>query len=66
MGLCRWMGLHFHVWIDYNGIAFPRRLLEWGLRKFFIFTVRKRTRMFVLQLKSKEFFIEFKNWVNSF
>ena len=57
MGMCRWMGLHFHVWIDYNGIAFSIRLLEWGpvahfgifgLRKFFIFMVRKRTRMFVL------------------
>ena len=22
MGMCRWVGLHFHDWIDYNGIAF--------------------------------------------
>ena len=22
--MCRWMGSHFHDWIDYNG------LLEWG------------------------------------
>ena len=22
MGMCRWIGSHFHNWIDYNGIAF--------------------------------------------
>ena len=22
MGMCRWMGSHFHDWIDYNGDAF--------------------------------------------
>ena len=33
--------------------------------QFFIFTVSKRTRMFVLQMKSKVFFIKFKKWVNS-
>ena len=21
MGMCRWMGSHFHGWIDYNGAA---------------------------------------------
>ena len=31
--MCRWMGSHFHDWIDYNGIAFSIELLEWG-RKF--------------------------------
>ena len=30
MGMCRWMGLHFHDWIDYNGVAFSKELLEWG------------------------------------
>ena len=30
MGMCRWMGLHFHGWIDYNGVAFSIELLEWG------------------------------------
>ena len=24
------MGSHFHEWIDYNGVAFSRELLEWG------------------------------------
>ena len=33
MGMCRWMGLHFHDWSDYNGVAFSIDLLEWG-RKF--------------------------------
>ena len=30
MRMCHWMGSHFHVWIDYNGIAFSIKLLEWG------------------------------------
>ena len=30
MGMCSWMGLHFHDWIDYNGVAFSIELLEWG------------------------------------
>ena len=29
MGMCRWMGSHFHSWIDYNGVAFSLELLEW-------------------------------------
>jgi len=28
--MCRWRGSHFHKWIDYNGVAFSRELLEWG------------------------------------
>ena len=23
-GMCRWMGSHFHDWIDYNGVFFDR------------------------------------------
>ena len=30
MGMCRWMGSHFHDWIDYNGVAFLIELLGWG------------------------------------
>ena len=30
MGMCCWMGLHFHEWIDYNGVAFSTEVLEWG------------------------------------
>ena len=30
LGMCRWMGSHFHDWIDYNGVAFLVELLEWG------------------------------------
>ena len=30
MGMCHWMGSHFHDWIDYNGVAFSTELLEWG------------------------------------
>ena len=33
MGMCRWMGSHFHDWSDYNGVAFSKDLLVWG-RKF--------------------------------
>ena len=26
MGMCRWMGSHFHDWTDYNGVAFSTRV----------------------------------------
>ena len=57
MGMCRGMGSHFHDWIDYNGVAFLIELLEWGrtfshmilgVRQFFVFTVSKRNRIFIL------------------
>ena len=28
--MCRWMGSHFHDWIEDNGVAFSIELLEWG------------------------------------
>ena len=28
--MCRWMGSHFHDWIDYNGVTFSIEILEWG------------------------------------
>ena len=68
--MCRWMRSHFHDWIDYNGVAFSIELLvlEWGRtfsdflreKKFFTFTVSKRTRMPVLWVKSKVVFIQYK------
>ena len=30
MGMCCWMGSHFHDWIDYNEVTFLVELLEWG------------------------------------
>ena len=27
--MCRWMGSHFHDWIDYNEVAFSIELPEW-------------------------------------
>ena len=30
MGMCPWIGSHFHEWIDYNGVAFSTEDLEWG------------------------------------
>ena len=27
---CCWMGLHFHDWIDYSGVAFSIEWLEYG------------------------------------
>ena len=30
MGMCRWMGSHFHDLIDYNGVTFSIELLEWA------------------------------------
>ena len=29
MGMCRWIGSHFHGWIDYCGVSFSLELLEW-------------------------------------
>ena len=29
LGMCRWMGSHFHDWIDFYGVAFSVELLEW-------------------------------------
>ena len=26
IGMCRWMGSHFHDWIDYNGVAFSKSI----------------------------------------
>ena len=43
--MCSRMGSHFLDWID--RVAFSVELLEWsfGVRKFFIFTVSKRTKI---------------------
>ena len=30
MGMCCWMGSHFHDLIDYSGVAFSIELLEWA------------------------------------
>ena len=30
MGMCCWMGSHFHDWIDSNGVAFSTESLEWA------------------------------------
>ena len=29
MGKCHYMGSHFHDWLDYNGFAYSKELLEW-------------------------------------
>ena len=34
--MSRWMGSHFHHWIDYYGVALLRELLQWG-RTFSVF-----------------------------
>jgi len=44
IGMCRWMGSHFHDWSDYNGVAFSIDLLEWG-RKFSDFGGKKGFKM---------------------
>ena len=58
--MCRWMGWHFHDWVDYNGVAFSIEFTRMGsdifgflgVRLFFIFTVSKRTRIFLLLVKN--------------
>ena len=51
-----------------DGVTFSIEILEcdrifliFGVRQFFIFTVSKHARMFVLQMKSKVFLIQFKS-----
>ena len=64
--MCRWMGSHFHDWIDYNRVAFSTRVTRmgrtfsdfWGKKGLDIFKVSKRTRMFERYVKSKVFFIQ--------
>ena len=37
--MCRWMGSHFHDWIDYNGVVFSvelRRVTRMGSHIFVI------------------------------
>ena len=41
LAVCRWMGLHFHNWTDYNGVTFLVELLEWGRTFFEISVIRK-------------------------
>ena len=58
MGMCRWMGSHFHNWSDYYGVAFLIQLLEWGRKfsnfggklgiKMGRFSVKKITKLFII------------------
>ena len=52
MGMCRWMGSHFHDWVDHNGVA---HFLIFGVREF-IFTVSKLARVasVSVRFRSKE------------
>ena len=59
MGMYRWMGSHFHDWIDCHRVPLSIESLEWGriFSDFWgktadvMFTARKHTRMFALWLK---------------
>ena len=55
--MCRWMESHFQDWCDYNGVA---PFSDFWERQFFIFMVSKCTRVSVLYVKSKVFFIQYK------
>ena len=39
--MCRWMGSHFHDWIDYYGVAFFVRVTRMRSFIFRILEVRK-------------------------
>ena len=41
LGMCRWMGSHFHDWTDYNGVAFFSRVTRMGSHIFGISGIRK-------------------------
>ena len=38
--MCRWMGSHFHDWIDYNGVAFSIEFTRMGSHIFGSFEVK--------------------------
>ena len=55
MGMCRWMGRIFTTGLTIMGSHFQRVtrmgshiFCSFGVRRFFIFTVSKRTRMFTV------------------
>ena len=60
--MCRWMGSHFHDWIDYNGVAFSIDFLEWG-HKFLDFGGKQGFKMGRFSVKKirKLLFIKFNN-----
>ena len=61
MGMCRWMGSHFHNLRDYNGVAFSIDLREW-VRKFSDFGGKWRFKMGRISVKKKKLlFIKFNN-----
>ena len=67
--MCRWMGSHFYDWIDYNRGRIFNRVTRMGshifgflgVRLFVIFTVSKRTTIFLLQTESKVVSFNLKN-----
>ena len=68
MGMCCWMGSHFHDWIDFNGVAYSIELLEWA-HIFSDFWGRKVLHIYKQQMYQNVctvvFFIQFKKFVNS-
>ena len=41
MGMCHWMGSHFHDWIGYNGVTFLEELPKRLSHIFGISVIRK-------------------------
>ena len=52
--MCRWMGSHFHDWIDYNGVALSIELLEWGKSRFKMgsFSVKKIRKLLFIKFNN--------------
>ena len=54
MGMCRWMGSHFHDWTDYNGVAFSStfyRVTRMGSHFSGILRVRKFRQVVIYKRK---------------
>ena len=58
MGMCHWMGSHFHDWIDYNAVAFSITRMGWYI--FGIFQVRKFWKVGSLVIKNIDY-LRYKN-----
>ena len=60
--MCRWMGLHFHDWSDYNGVHFQQSYQN-GVANFRIFGVSRDLKWEDSRLKKIRnlLFIKFNN-----
>ena len=53
--MCRWIGLHFHSWIDYDDFAFSLEFSEWD-HKFLEFGGSENSGRYRLKIREERKF----------